>query len=103
MPGLQPHRSKRFKLLNHPFFIEEVRDIVGLCLNPLDHAPVMRLDQRRQCQAVERIRFLLPVGLGYVECITHDRHPRPFMWTAGLESTLARVERPFGATGGPRR
>jgi hypothetical protein len=40
--GLQPHRSKSFKLSNDPFFIEEVRDIVGLYLNPPDHALVRR-------------------------------------------------------------
>ncbi len=70
--GLQPHRSKSFKLSNDPFFIEKVRDIVGLYLNPPDHALVLCVDEKSQVQALERTQPVLPMGLGYVEGITHD-------------------------------
>ncbi|OLH83370.1 IS630 family transposase [Xanthomonas oryzae pv. oryzae] len=70
--GLQPHRSKRFKLSTDAFFIEKVRDIVGLYLNPPDHALVLCVDEKSQVQALERTQPVLPMGLGYVEGITHD-------------------------------
>ena len=82
--GLQPHRSKRFKLSNDPFFIEKVRDIVGLYLNPPDHALVLCVDEKSQCQALERTQPVLPMGLGYVEGITHDyvRHGTTTLFAA---------------------
>jgi len=52
--GLQPHRSKSFKLSTDPFFVEKVRDIVGLYLNPPDHALVLCVDEKSQVQALER-------------------------------------------------
>ena len=70
--GLQPHRSKSFKLSNDPFFVEKVRDIVGLYLNPPENALVLCVDEKSQCQALERTQPVLPMGLGYVEGITHD-------------------------------
>ncbi|WP_439334366.1 IS630 family transposase, partial [Xanthomonas oryzae] len=70
--GLQPHRSKRFKLSTDAFFIEKVRDIVDLYLNPPDHALVLCVDEQSQVQALERTQPVLPMGLGYVEGITHD-------------------------------
>jgi transposase len=75
--GLQPHRSKSFKLSNDPFFIEKVRDVVGLYLNPPDQPLVLCVDEKSQVQALERTQPVLPMGLGYVEGITHDyvRHP----------------------------
>jgi transposase len=69
--GVQPHRTKSFKLSGDPFFIEKVRDIVGLYLNPPDHALVLCVDEKSQCQALERTQPV-PMGLGYVEGITHD-------------------------------
>jgi len=65
--GLQPHRSKSFKLSTDPFFVEKVRDIVGLYLNPPDHALVLCVDEKSQVQALERTQPILPLGLGYVE------------------------------------
>ena len=44
--GVQPHRQKHFKLSNDPFFVEKVRDIVGLYLNPPDHAVVLCVDEK---------------------------------------------------------
>jgi putative transposase len=70
--GLQPHRSKSFKLSTDPFFVEKVRDIVGLYLNPPDHALVLCVDEKSQIQALERTQPTLPLGLGYVEGVTHD-------------------------------
>ena len=70
--GVPPHRQRTFKLSNDPFFIEKVRDIVGLYLNPPEHAVVLCVDEKSQIQALERTQPLLPMGLGYVEGVTHD-------------------------------
>jgi len=70
--GLQPHRTRNFKLSSDPFFVEKVRDIVGLYLDPPDHALVLCVDEKSQIQALNRTQPVLPMGLGYVEGITHD-------------------------------
>jgi putative transposase len=70
--SLQPHRQKHFKLSTDPFFVEKVRDIVGLYLNPPDKAMVLCVDEKTQIQALDRTQPLLPMGLGYVEGVTHD-------------------------------
>ena len=70
--ALQPHRSKAFKLSNDPLFIEKVRDIVGLYLQPPTHALVLCVDEKSQIQALERTQPGLPMGLGYAEGFTHD-------------------------------
>jgi putative transposase len=70
--ALQPHRTRNFKLSTDPFFIEKVRDIVGLYLNPPDHALVLCVDEKSQIQALNRTQPVLPMGLGYVEGVTHD-------------------------------
>jgi putative transposase len=70
--ALQPHRTKTFKLSNDPFFVEKERDIVGLYLNPPDHAIVLAVDEKSQIQALSRTQPVLPMGLGYVEGVTHD-------------------------------
>src|SRR5882757_3472020 len=82
--GLQPHRSKSFKLSTDPFFVEKVRDIVGLYLNPPDHALVLCVDEKSQVQALERTQPVLPLGLGYVEGVTHDyyRHGTTTLFAA---------------------
>src|SRR3974390_147112 len=72
MFGVQPHRSKSFKLSTDPFFIEKLRDVVGLYLNPPDNALVLGVDEKSQVQALERTQPMLPMGLGYVEGVTHD-------------------------------
>lgn len=84
MFGVQPHRSKSFKLSNDPFFIEKVRDIVGLYLNPPERALVLCVDEKSQVQALERTQPLLPMGLGYVEGVTHDyiRHGTTTLFAA---------------------
>lgn len=70
--GLQPHRQRHFKLSGDPFFVEKVRDIVGLYLNPPEKAVVLCVDEKSQIQALNRTQPMLPMGLGYVEGVTHD-------------------------------
>ena len=70
--GLQPHRTRSFKLSTDPFFIEKLRDVVGLYLNPPEHALVLCVDEKSQVQAFERTQPVLPMGFGYVEGVTHD-------------------------------
>jgi len=82
--AVQPHRSRSFKLSTDPFFIEKTRDIVGLYLNPPDHALVLCVDEKSQIQALNRTQPVLPMGLGYVEGITHDyvRHGTTTLFAA---------------------
>ncbi len=70
--GLQPHRTETFKLSSDPFFIEKVRDVVGLYLNPPDRALVLCVDEKSQIQALDRTRPLLPMRPGQVERRTHE-------------------------------
>ena len=90
--GLQPHRQKHFKISTDPFFVEKVRDIVGLYLNPPDHAVVLCVDEKSQIQALDRTAPLLPLGLGYVEGVTHDyvRHGTTTLFAA-LDVATGRV------------
>jgi putative transposase len=82
--GLKPHRSESFKLSTDPFFIEKLRDVAGLYLNPPENALVLSVDEKSQCQALERTQPMLPLGLGYVEGITHDykRHGTTTLFAA---------------------
>ncbi|MBZ5580250.1 MAG: IS630 family transposase [Acidobacteriia bacterium] len=70
--GLQPHRSETFKLSPDPQLIEKVRDIVGLYMNPPDHAVVFCVDEKSQIQALDRTQPLLPLRPGQLERGTHD-------------------------------
>ena len=82
--GIQPHRSKHFKLSTDPHFVEKVRDIVGLYLNPPDKALVLCVDEKSQIQALDRTQPMLPLGLGYVEGVAHDyiRHGTTTLFAA---------------------
>ena len=82
--GLQPHQQKHCKLSNDPFFVEKVRDIVGLYLNPPENAVVLCVDEKSGIQALEQTQPLLPLGLGYVEGVTHDyrRHGTTTLFAA---------------------
>jgi len=82
--GLQPHRQRHFKLSKDPFFVEKVRDIAGLYLNPPENAVVLCVDEKSQIQALERTQPMLPMGLGYVEGVTHDyrRHGTTTLFAA---------------------
>src|ERR1700736_3482325 len=70
--GLQPHRSETFKLSTDPFLVEKVRDIVGLYLNPPEHAIVLCVDEKSQVQALDRTPPILPLRPGWPEQRTHD-------------------------------
>jgi transposase len=82
--GIKPHLTKSFKLSTDPQFVEKVRDIVGLYLNPPDKALVLCVDEKTQIQALERSQPVLPLGLGYVDGVTHDylRHGTTTLFSA---------------------
>jgi transposase len=82
--ALQPHRSETFKLSTDPLFIEKVRDIVGLYLNPPDRALVLCVDEKTQIQALDRTQPLLPMRPGQVERRTHSytRHGTTSLFAA---------------------
>jgi putative transposase len=84
MFSVAPHRSESFKLSTDPFFVEKLRDVVGLYLNPPDNALVLCVDEKSQVQALERTQPLLPLGFGYVEGVTHDykRHGTTTLFAA---------------------
>jgi len=90
--GLQPHRTETFKLSPDPLLIEKVRDIVGLYMNPPDHALVFCVDEKSQIQALDRTQPLLPLRPGQVERRTHDyqRHGTTSLFAA-LELKTSRV------------
>ncbi len=82
--ALQPHRVRTFKLSKDPLFIEKVRDIVGLYLNPPDKALVLCVDEKAQIQALDRSQPLLPLRPGQVERRAHDyiRHGTTSLFAA---------------------
>jgi len=69
---LQPHRVKTFKLSKDPLFIDKVRDIVGLYLDPPEKALVLGVDEKSQIQALDRTQPVLPMRPGQAERRTHD-------------------------------
>jgi len=90
--GLQPHRTETFKLSPDPLLIDKVRDIVGLYMNPPDHALVFCVDEKSQIQALDRTQPLLPMRPGQAEQRTHDykRHGTTSLFAA-LEVKTSRV------------
>ena len=70
--GLQPHRQDAWKLSRDPQFIEKVRDVVGLYLNPPERAVVLCVDEKSQIQALDRTAPILPMLPGVPERATHD-------------------------------
>jgi transposase len=70
--GLRPHRTEAFKLSPDPQFIDKVRDIVGLYLNPPEAAVVLCVDEKSQIQALDRSAPVLPLLPGVPERRTHD-------------------------------
>ena len=93
--GLQPHRTEAFKLSSDPFFIEKVRDIVGLYLDPPDRALVLCVDEKSQIQALDRppqADPLLPMRPGQMERRTHDylRHGTVSLFAA-LDASIGKV------------
>jgi len=90
--GLQPHRVESFKLSTDPLFIDKVRDIVGLYLNPPTKALVLCVDEKSQIQALDRTQPLLPLAPGVAERRTHDykRHGTTSLFAA-LDLASGRV------------
>ena len=70
--GLKPHRVRTFKLSNDPEFVEKLEDIVGLYLNPPEHAIVLCADEKSQIQALDRTQPSLPMKKGRCGTLTHD-------------------------------
>jgi transposase len=90
--GLQPHRVETFKLSADPLFVEKVRDIVGLYLNPPTKAMVLCVDEKSQIQALDRTQPMLPLAPGVAERRTHDykRHGTTSLFAA-LDVATGRV------------
>jgi transposase len=90
--GLKPHLAESFKLSPDPQFIEKVRDIVGLYLNPPDAALVFCVDEKSQIQALDRTAPVLPLLPGTPERRTHDyrRHGTTNLYAA-LEVASGKV------------
>jgi transposase len=70
--GLQPHRVRQFKLSNDPKFIDKLRDVVGLYVDPPAHAIVLSVDEKSQIQALDRTQPGLPMKKGRAGTMTHD-------------------------------
>src|SRR2546422_1381708 len=70
--GLQPHRVETFKLSRDKRFVEKLRDVVGLYLNPPEHALVLSIDEKSQIQALDRTQPGLPLKKGRAGTMTHD-------------------------------
>lgn len=90
--GLQPHRVENFKLSKDPQFVEKVRDIVGLYMNPPDHGIVLCVDEKSQVQALNRSQPILPLAPGVPARQSHDyeRH--------GVTSLFAALDVASGVT-----
>src|SRR5918996_177087 len=90
--GLQPHRYRQFKLSNDPNFVDKLRDVVGLYVDPPAHAIVLSLDEKSQIQALDRTQPGLPLKKGRLGTMTHDykRHGTTTLFAAldVLEGTL---------------
>jgi len=82
--ALQPHRIENFKISKDPLFVDKVRDIVGLYMNPPDRALVLCVDEKSQIQALDRTQPLLPLRPGQAERRTHDyaRHGTTSLFAA---------------------
>jgi transposase len=82
--GLAPHRVHRFKLSNDPKFIDKLRDVVGLYVDPPAHAIVLSVDEKSQIQALDRTQPGLPIKKGRAGTMTHDykRHGTTTLFAA---------------------
>ncbi len=90
--ALAPHRTETFKLSTDPLFVEKVRDIVGLYLNPPDRALVLCVDEKSQIQALDRTQPIFPMHPGQAERRSHDysRHGTTSLFAA-LDLATGRV------------
>ena len=90
--GLQPHRQDSWKLSKDPQFVDKVKDVVGLYLNPPERAVVLCVDEKSQIQALDRTAPILPMLPGTPERVTHDytRHGTSSLYAA-LDITTGKV------------
>jgi transposase len=70
--GLKPHLVRTFKLSNDPYFVEKLRDVVGLYMNPPENALILSIDEKSQIQALDRTQPGLPMKKGRAGTMTHD-------------------------------
>lgn len=70
--GLKPHLARTFKVSNDPKFVEKLEDVVGLYMNPPEHALVLSVDEKSQIQALDRTQPGLPLKKGRCGTMTHD-------------------------------
>ena len=70
--GLKPHLTRTFKISNDPRFADKPEDVVGLYLNPPEHALVLSCDEKSQMQALDRTQPGLPLKKGRGGTMTHD-------------------------------
>src|SRR3954465_10248448 len=90
--GLQPHRQQTWKLSKDPQFIDKVRDVVGIYLNPPERAVVLCVDEKSQIQALDRTAPILPMLPGVPERATHDyKRAGPSSLYAALDLTTGKV------------
>ena len=82
--GLKPHRVKTFKVSRDPEFVEKLEDVVGLYLNPPEHALVVCCDEKSQVQALDRTQPGLPLKKGRAATMMHDykRHGTTTLFAA---------------------
>lgn len=82
--NLKPWLIETFKLSNDPYFVEKLRDVIGLYLNPPEHALVFSVDEKTQIQALDRTQLPLPLRSGHTETVTHDykRHGTTTLFAA---------------------
>ena len=90
--GLKPHLVETFKISTDPLFVEKVRDVVGLYLNPPERALVLCVDEKSQIQALDRSAPVLPILPGTPARMTHDytRHGTTSLFAA-LDTASGRV------------
>ena len=94
--GLKPHRERSFKLSNDPKFAAKVQDVVGLYVDPPEHALVLSVDEKSQIQALDRTQPGLPLKQG--RCGRHPRFhfhftPTSASWLYAVEGFFARLTR----------
>ncbi len=100
--GLQPHKIRQFKLSNDPNFVRKLRDVVGLYVNPPEHAIVLSIDEKSQIQALDRTQPGLPMKKGRAGTMTHDykRHGTTTLF-AGPRRARGQGHRPLYAAPSP--
>ena len=92
--GLQPHRVRLLKISNDPKFVDKLKDVVGLCIDPPAHAVVLSIDEKSQIQALDRTQPGLPMKKGRCATMTHDykRNSLPRAKAGGATTLFAALD-----------